>query len=453
MPTSNKLTREQKESMFLLQIGTFLEYFDLMLYVHMAVVLNELFFPPTDPKTASIIAAFAFCSTYLLRPLGALIFGWIGDNIGRKSTIIITTMLMSISCVAMANLPTYAEIGITAAVIVSTLRIVQGMTSMGEVMGAKIYMTEITKPPKQFIAVASIEVAAAIGSMTALGIATITTSLGFNWRYAFWAGAFIAVVGSIARTKLRETPDFADAKRKRQKAIEQAQKLGLKKGAEMLLILNTKSEEKFSIKSFYYFLVMQASWPFCFYMAYIYFIPMLKTSFGYSSADVILHNLYISFWQIGGVIIYTLLSSKVYPLWLSKYSSIIFVSASLISPFLINYYPSVGSVFFVQVMFVISLKRSPSDAILIKHFPIFKRFTLATFGYALSRAVMYVLISFGLVYLTEWFSYYGIWVIACPTVFFWLKAIKHYENLEKEAGSYPIKGEWQVRANEEYFND
>ena len=80
------LTREQKEAVGLLSIGTFLEYFDLMLFVHMAVLLNELFFPKTDPFTGSLLSAFAFCSTYLLRPFGALIFGYIGDNIGLSAT-------------------------------------------------------------------------------------------------------------------------------------------------------------------------------------------------------------------------------------------------------------------------------------------------------------------------------------------------------------------------------
>jgi MFS family permease len=115
------LTREQKEAIGLLQIGTFLEYFDLMLYVHMAILLNELFFPKTDPHTAALLSAFAFCSTFVLRPFGALIFGYIGDHIGRKTTVIITTMLMSTSCIIMANLPTYAEVGITAAWLVAVL--------------------------------------------------------------------------------------------------------------------------------------------------------------------------------------------------------------------------------------------------------------------------------------------------------------------------------------------
>ncbi|WP_342267402.1 hypothetical protein [Candidatus Tisiphia endosymbiont of Empis tessellata] len=85
MQKQTSLTREQKEVVGLLSIGTFLEYFDLMLYVHMAVLLNELFFPKTDPHTATLLSAAAFCSTYLLRPFGALIFGWIGDNVGRKA--------------------------------------------------------------------------------------------------------------------------------------------------------------------------------------------------------------------------------------------------------------------------------------------------------------------------------------------------------------------------------
>jgi MFS transporter, MHS family, proline/betaine transporter len=105
------LTREQKESIALLQIGTFLEYFDLMLYVHMAVLLNELFFPKTDPLTARLIGALSFSSVFILRPFGAIIFGYIGDNFGRKLTVIITTILMAVSCIIMYILPTYNEIG------------------------------------------------------------------------------------------------------------------------------------------------------------------------------------------------------------------------------------------------------------------------------------------------------------------------------------------------------
>lgn len=137
------LNREQKGAIFLLQIGTFLEYFDLMLFVHMAVVLNELFFPKFDPFTNSLVSAFAFCSTFVLKPIGALRFGYIGDKVGRKHTVIITTMLMAISCIIMAIVPTYAQIGITASWVITICRGLQGMSSIG----AELYTAEMIAPP------------------------------------------------------------------------------------------------------------------------------------------------------------------------------------------------------------------------------------------------------------------------------------------------------------------
>lgn len=195
--STNKLTREQKEAVGLLSIGTFLEYFDLMLYVHMAVLLNELFFPKTDPFTSSLLSAFAFCSTYLLRPFGALIFGYIGDHIGRKATVIITTLLMAFSCFTMAILPTYAQIGITAAWLVTICRIIQGLSSMGEFIGAQLYLTEIIKPPIQYPIVSLTSVFSILGGTAALAVSSITTLNGLdfiNWRTAFWFGVVVALV-------------------------------------------------------------------------------------------------------------------------------------------------------------------------------------------------------------------------------------------------------------------
>ena len=219
--TAHSLNSQQKEAIGLLSIGTFLEYFDLLLYVHMAVLLNELFFPKADPFTASLHSAFAFCSTYVLRPFGALIFGYIGDNIGRKATVIITTTMMSLSCILMASLPTYSQIGITASWVVTICRMVQGLSAMGEVTGANIYITEITKPPIQYPAVTMTSICSALGGVFALAVATFVTSFNFNWRIAFGIGAVVAIVGAVARTRLRETPDFADAKRRVKKALAQ----------------------------------------------------------------------------------------------------------------------------------------------------------------------------------------------------------------------------------------
>ena len=217
--TFASLTTEQKKAVGLLSIGTFLEYFDLMLYVHMTVLLNELFFPKADPHTQAIYSAFAFCSTYVMRPVGAIIFGLVGDMIGRKATVIITTFLMSSSCLAMALVPTYAEKGLIATVIVITCRIIQGLSSMGEIVGAQLYLLEITKPPIQYPIVLMTSVFANLGGMIALAVASLVTSFGFNWRIAFLLGTIIAIVGAVARTALRETPEFTDAKRRVKKNI------------------------------------------------------------------------------------------------------------------------------------------------------------------------------------------------------------------------------------------
>ncbi|WP_341756785.1 MULTISPECIES: MFS transporter [unclassified Candidatus Tisiphia] len=123
----NNLTKEQKEAIGLLSMGTFLEYFDLMLYIHMAVFLNELFFPQTDLHNASIMSSFAICSTFIFRPVGAALFGWIGDKVGRKATVVVTTFMMSCSCLLMFILPTYVQIGVTATVLITICRIVQGI--------------------------------------------------------------------------------------------------------------------------------------------------------------------------------------------------------------------------------------------------------------------------------------------------------------------------------------
>ncbi len=438
------LTKNQKESILLLQTGTFLEYFDVMIYVHMAVVLNELFFPPTDPKTTALLTSFAFCSTFVFRPIGALLFGYIGDTYGRKPTVIYTTTLMAICCLLMANLPTYAEIGILAAISVTILRIAQGMSSMGEIMGAMIYVTEITKPPIQYPAVTSLSLSANVGAVAALGIATLTTQTGFNWRLVFWFGVIVSIIGIIARTRLRETPIFVDAKRKMQKAIEQASEQSQEKLLETLKETIPIWKEKLNFKSLFSFFSMFCGWPLCFYLVYIYFIPTLKSKCGYSSEDVILHNFVLVVFQLLRSISYTLLSYKIYPLYISKITGFIFLGIVCCIPFILSENPNNYHIFFMQLILIFSLMEGPSDAIMIRYFPIFKRFTAVTFGYALAAAVIYIITSFGLVYLTEWFGHYGIWFIAFPVFIFWLKAIYHYEDLEKSSGNYPQKGKWQI---------
>ena len=426
-----RLTREQKEAIGLLSIGTFLEYFDLMLYVHMAVLLNELFFPQYDPDTTSILSAMAFCSTFIFRPIGALLFGWIGDNIGRKSTIIITTTMMAISCLIMANLPTYAQVGITASWAITICRIVQGMTSMGEIIGAYIYLIETIKRPMQFPAVASITVFSAVGTTAALGVASLATVYGFNWRIAFWIGGIVAIVGVVARTRLRETPEFVDMKKKMERAIERES--GITEAENFLKSSdNPMKKEKVKKMTSWALFLIKCGWPVCFYISYIHCSHILKNSFGYSAEQIIHQNFIVSIIDMIGMMILPHLSYYVYPLKILKIKTFIFLPFILISPYLLDHASSGFHILLIQsfIMFFV-LENMPATPIFYIYFPVFKRFTYVTFIYALSRAVMYVITSFGLIYLTKCFGNYGLLVIVIPVTLGFIFGIYYFEKLEK----------------------
>lgn len=428
------LTREQKEAVGLLSIGTFLEYFDLMLYVHMAVLLNELFFPKTDPDTASILSAFAFCSTFVFRPFGALIFGWLGDNISRKATVVITTALMAFSCILMANLPTYSQIGIAASWLITICRILQGMSSVGEIVGAELYLTEITTPPIQYPIVSFIAIFSVVGTVAALAVASLFTSFGLNWRIAFWIGAAIAMVGAVARTALRETPEFADAKRRLQKRVDQTYINS--KVLENDPILNEKANKKTTL----YLFLVNCAWPACFYFAYVHCGNILKSSFGYNAESVIHHNLIISIIQLVGLITISLLSYKIYPLKILKTKLAIFSIGILACPYLLQNTHSPAYVFIIQSFIVLfAVDTVPAVSIFFKYFPVFKRFTYSSLIYAISRALMYIITSFGIIYLTKYFGHYGLLIVIIPLNVGCVLGINHFENLEKEAGNYPQK--------------
>ena len=426
-----ELNKKQKQAVGLLSLGTFLEYFDLMLYVHMAVLLNELFFPKTDPHTAALVSSFAFCTTFVFRPVGAILFGWIGDNIGRKATVIITTFMMAVSCMVMANLPTYSQIGIAAAWLVTICRMVQGMSSMGEIVGAEIYLTEMTKPPVQYLVVTLIAVFSIIGGTTALAVASLVTSLGLNWRLAFWIGAIVAVIGVVARTALRETTDFADAKRRVQKAFYES------KISTQLLKDNPIYNEKVNKKTVLSIFLMQCGWPVCFYFTYVHCGNILKNSFGYSAEQVINQNFIVSMVNLFGYIVLTFLSYRIHPLKILKVKVAIFFVFSLICPYLLyNIKTPFGLLLVQSFVMLFVLSTNPAMSILYTYLPIFKRFTYGSLIFALSRALMHVITSFGLVYLIEYFNYWGLLIIMVPMCLGYMVGISHFVKLEIAAGRY-----------------
>ncbi|WP_342270127.1 MFS transporter [Rickettsia endosymbiont of Orchestes rusci] len=425
------LTKEEKEAIGLLSIGTFLEYFDFMLYVHMAVLLNQLFFPEYDSRTASMLSASIFCITFVVRPLGALIFGWIGDNIGRKATVVITTIMMACSCVIMAILPTYNQVGVTASCIMVICRIVQGMSSMGEITGAEIYFTETIKPPLQYVVVSILAFLAALGGVTALGIASFSTVEGFNWRYAFGIGAVIALVGGVARTRLRETPEFADAKRRVQSILEQFGK------NPKLVNNNYIVKEKVNKKTILALLLINCGWPVCFYIAFIHCGNILQNSFGYTPDQVIHNNFFVGLVEMLGILPLIYLGYYISPLLILKIRLIIYSIFILACPYLLNNISTPSGIFYFQcfAMFFV-LDTTPAKSIFYQYIPIFKRFTYTCFTIAISRAITYVITSFGIIYLVKYFNNFGLLIIMIPIALGTAFAINHFETLGKKTNNY-----------------
>jgi MFS family permease len=427
-----KLGSEQKKAVGLLSIGTFLEYFDLMLYIHMAVLLNELFFPKTDPFTASLLSAFAFCSSYILRPFGALIFGFIGDFIGRKSVIVITTIIMAITCTTIAVLPTYAQIGITASWIITICRMVQGMAASAESRGAEIYITESIKPPLQYPLVAIITVFSAVGTSFALGISSIFTNVNIfgtenqYWRVAFFLGAIIGLVGGVARTSLREASEFAN-KKKMLKMKFADNKVEWDKN----YFKDTFDNEKTFLTSLAYFIICCARPP-CFYFIYIYCSDVLKHDFGLSAGAIISHNFWVSIVDMCGLLFLAYISSRIYPLKILKAKLFLFFTCIIFFPAAMYTYPSELTVFVFQCLASLFVFDDvPASPVFYKHFPIIKRFTYTSLLSSFAKLMTYAITSFGLVYSTKYFGYYGIFLILIPVGVVYYFAVKYFEGLEK----------------------
>ena len=425
------LSREQKQAVGLLSIGTLLEYFDLMLYVHMVVLLNELFFPPTDPYTTSLLSAFAFCSTFVFRPFGALIFGWLGDKIGRKIVVIITTTMMSGTCIVMAITPTYAEIGIIASVIVTLCRIIQGLTSMGEVIGAELYISETINKPYRYCYVSIIPTIATTGGMLALGVAALVTQNSFNWRYAFWIGSCVALIGTVARSSLRETPDFVDAKRRLKRNFD------IIKQDTSKVLSHSLIHTRLKIKTFLALFFIGCAWPVWFYLVYIHCGNILKLYYNYSSADIIQQNFKVSILHTITYFVLSFLSLKIHPMKIIKAKIVIFSIFACILPILLNSISAPIHVLLIQLFIItFALTSIPASAIFYKSFPVFQRFKYCSFAYALSRAVTHIVTSFFMVYLINQFGNWGILIIVVPVIICFTWGILHFCKLETEQQGY-----------------
>ncbi|RST71300.1 MFS transporter [Candidatus Aquarickettsia rohweri] len=428
---SNNITKYQKNTIGLLSIGTFFEYFDFMLYVHMSTLLNDLFFPQTDPIVAKLLGVFALSVTFFFRPLGGVLIGKIGDVIGKKHTIIITTFIMGLSCFIMANLKTYVEIGILASFGVILCRILQSFSSLGEIVGAQLYVSEIFKRPHKFIYSGVIEICASIGSLVALIIALFSTYFALNWRLAFWFGVIIALVGLIARTKLRETPEFIDYK----KRIRNRDKLNNQqvKSKDFSFLQKEKIDKKLALSYFVFSSVI----PLSFYIAYIYMGDIMKIKLGMSFDSIVLQNLKVTVISIFITVMFIKFVKKVHPIKLTSYAVIVFMTFLPFILYLLSNNLNIYILTIIQLLILLpSMPMFGLEVSCFNYIPIHKRFSCFALLFGLSGALSFTIVSFFLVYMENYIGFYALWLVYF-IILLSLNMSKNYlKKLEITRGAY-----------------
>jgi MFS family permease len=204
---------------FASSLGTLFEWYDFYLYGSLAVFFGDLFFPPGNPRAALLASLATFGAGFGVRPLGALVFGRIGDRIGRKYTFVVTMVTMGLSTACIGFLPTYASVGLLAPALLVTLRLVQGLALGGEYGGASTYVAEHVPDSRRGFYTSFIQTTATLGFFLSLGIiGACRVGYGpavfkqYGWRVPFLASFVLLAVSLYIRLRMRESPLFAKLK-------------------------------------------------------------------------------------------------------------------------------------------------------------------------------------------------------------------------------------------------
>lgn len=207
-------------ALFSSAVGGVVEWYDYFLYGTMAgIIFGPLFFPSSDPTVSLALSFASFALAFVVRPIGGIVFSHIGDRVGRKKTLIATLSLMGGSTVLMGLLPTYASIGVWAPILLTTLRLIQGLALGGEWGGGLLLAVEYAPRDKRGLYGAVPQTGALFGLALGALAGSVTTALfsaeGFRsigWRIPFLLSIVLILVGLWIRTKVGETPSFAKVK-------------------------------------------------------------------------------------------------------------------------------------------------------------------------------------------------------------------------------------------------
>jgi MFS family permease len=218
-PPARPMTSDEKKIILASSLGTVFEWYDFYLYGSLAVIIGAKFFGQFDETTRNIFALLAFAAGFLVRPFGALVFGRIGDLVGRKYTFLMTILIMGSSTFIVGILPTSDSIGISAAVILITLRILQGLAIGGEYGGAATYIAEHAPQNRRGFYTSWIQTTATLGLFVSLVVILLVQAAmspddfkAYGWRIPFLVSILLLAVSVWIRLQLAESPAFLKMK-------------------------------------------------------------------------------------------------------------------------------------------------------------------------------------------------------------------------------------------------
>ena len=259
--------------------GTFLEWYDFLTFATLAVVLGPLFFPSNDPNTGLLASLVTFGVGMVVRPIGSALFGSLGDRIGRKPVFMITIVLMGLATVSVGFLPTYAQIGIWAPILLVGLRLMQGLSAGGEIGGSAVYLTEHAGNEHRGFKTSFLQLMGPLGILVStLQITLLQQWLSpeefqaWGWRVPFWISIFLLLIAFKARMVLEETPVFLELSKNTKKNESQ--------------LINNFKDPEIRKRMFLLFFCISSSGAILFFCVQVYTAIFLKTSVRLSPALV-----------------------------------------------------------------------------------------------------------------------------------------------------------------------
>ncbi|MGW6209717.1 MFS transporter [Streptomyces sp. NPDC055089] len=219
--------------------GTSIEWYDFYAFATAAaIVFDDVFFPADMPASLRTISAFAtFAVGFLLRPLGGIVFGHIGDRVGRKKTLVITLLMMGIASFAIGLLPTYEQVGVLSPILLIVLRLIQGIAIGGEWGGAVLIAVENAPKGRATFFGSFAQLGSSVGALLSTGMFSLMNLFGdeafdsWGWRVPFLASAVLVVIGLVVRTKLEDSPVMDEIHAEQKKNERGTGEQGKKQGA------------------------------------------------------------------------------------------------------------------------------------------------------------------------------------------------------------------------------